>query len=122
VGARKRFNPIRLLLVAAAVSLTLSALGAAQAQAQATLCSGASPAELALPNVVRLDLTTQELRRDFIDPATGLSGQGYRPLRITGFSEGGPTRFMTKWIKVSTPVDIRPSIDLTGAHVAATAA
>lgn len=114
--ARVRLRLVHLTAVAATSLLAVLSGGVTPAAAQQeSPCSGASSPALALPNVVRLDLTAQELRRDFIAPGTGISGQGYRPLRITGYSEGGPTRFMTKWIRQAGP-EILPSVDLTGAQ------
>ena len=115
VVARFRCRPVHAVALAASLIALLSGGVTPAAAQQEAPCSGASASSLALPNVVRLDLTGQEIRRDFIAPATGIGGQGYRPLRITGYSEGGPTRFMTKWIKEAGP-EILPSVDLTGAQ------
>ena len=98
----------------AAGSWLLAGLVTPAAAQQGTPCAGATPAELSAPYDYRLDLTPAQLRSGYID-AGGLSGQGFRPLRITGYVDGAQTRYMTKWIKATGP-EIRPEIDLTGAQ------
>ena len=107
-----RWHTKRAAARATALTVAFSIAAAAPAAAEHSACSGASPTELAAPNVVRLGLTATQFSHDLISPSTGLSAQGYRPLRITGYSEGGPTRFMTKWIKAAGP-ELLPALNLT---------
>ncbi len=111
---RAGIEPIRVAMLAAGASLALLAGAAAPAaaQQQGSHCAGATPAELSAPYVIRLDISPADYLRDFTNSG-GLVDQGFRPLRTTGYSEGAPTRYMTKWIKATGP-EIRSEIDMTG--------
>jgi hypothetical protein len=71
--------------------------------AQQAACAPIDPATLAAPYVFRYGLTGSQLQSQFFDENTGYNGQGYRPVRLTGYQAGSQVLFATKWVRADGP-------------------
>jgi len=85
--------------------------------AQQAVCAPIDQAALAAPYVFRYGLTGSQLQSEFFDEDTGYNGQGYRPVRLTGYQAGSQVLFATKWIKAAGP-EWRSEFGLTSAGYA----
>src|SRR5687767_13152710 len=61
--------------------------------AQQAVCAPIDQAALAAPYVFRYGLTGSQLQSEFFDKETGYNGQGYRPVRLTGYQAGSQVLF-----------------------------
>ncbi|MGI9031140.1 MAG: serine hydrolase [Ilumatobacteraceae bacterium] len=66
-------------------------------------CPAIDHEELRAPYAFRSALTEEELATDFVNDETGLAASGYRPLRLTGYTDRGRVRYATRWAQVAGP-------------------
>lgn len=76
-------------VIAACIALTVGVLPRfvppALAQTGSRFCASVDVAELGRPYVFRDGLTREQLQTDFFSSETGLTKDGYRPRRLTGY-------------------------------------
>jgi hypothetical protein len=85
--------------------------------AQQAACAPIDQAALAAPYVFRYGLTGSQLQSQFFNKDTGYNGQGYRPVRLTGYQAGSQVLFATKWVQAAGP-EWRGEFGLTSAAYA----
>jgi hypothetical protein len=66
-------------------------------------CAPINAANLDAPYVFRYGVSPSDLQSDFFDKSTGLNGDGYRPVRLTGYATTSSTLYATKWVKTGGP-------------------
>lgn len=78
------------------------ASAATAATASAARCGEPAASELGSPYAFRYGLSAAELESEFF-ASSGYRGQGYRPVRLSGYLSGGQQQFTTKWVQRSGP-------------------
>ena len=86
----------------AAASTQRPTAPASPAHAVQSCAAGVDVAALRQPYAFRYGLTAGELQSQFFD-RSGLTGQGYRPRRLTGYRAGSTQLFATKWVRAPGP-------------------